>query len=51
MTCTSGPGACRHVFAQLGYNDGHLTPRGWELFKDYSDKDPFRDDFPFLPLF
>lgn len=32
------PAACRHVFSQLGYNDGHLTPRGWELFKEYWDE-------------
>ena len=31
------PGACRHVFGQLLYNDGHLTPRAWDLFKGLSD--------------
>jgi deoxyadenosine/deoxycytidine kinase len=31
------PGACRHVFGQLLYNDGHLTPRAWDLFKRFAD--------------
>jgi deoxyadenosine/deoxycytidine kinase len=31
------PGACRHVFGQLSYNDDHLTPTGWNTFKSYHD--------------
>ena len=31
------PGACRHVFGQLSYNDGHLTPAAWETFKAYHE--------------
>lgn len=31
------PLACRHVFSQLLFNDGHLTQAEWDLFKDYFD--------------
>jgi deoxyadenosine/deoxycytidine kinase len=31
------PGACRHVFGQLAYNDNHLSPAAWEVFKEYHD--------------
>lgn len=31
------PGACRHVFGQLSYNDAHLTPAAWDTFKEYHD--------------
>ena len=31
------PGACRHVFGQLAYNDNHLTPAAWDVFKEYHD--------------
>lgn len=31
------PGACRHVFGQLGYNDEHMTPASWDIFKEYHD--------------
>lgn len=31
------PGACRHVFGQLGYNDEHLSPAAWDVFKQYHD--------------
>jgi deoxyadenosine/deoxycytidine kinase len=31
------PGACRHVFGQLGYNDEHMTPAAWDIFKEYHD--------------
>ncbi len=31
------PLSCRHVFAQLLFNDGHLTQGEWDLFKDYFD--------------
>jgi len=30
------PGACRHVFGQLSYNDQHITPAAWEVFKEFS---------------
>lgn len=29
------PGACRHVFGQLSYNDNHLTPAAWDTLKEY----------------
>lgn len=29
------PGACRHVFGQLSYNDEHLSPASWDVFKGY----------------
>jgi NADH dehydrogenase (ubiquinone) 1 alpha subcomplex subunit 10 len=31
------PAACRHVFGQLAYNDNHLSPAAWDVFKDYYD--------------
>jgi len=31
------PAACRHVFGQLAYNDNHLSPAAWEVFKDFHD--------------
>ena len=31
------PGACRHVFGQLAYNDNHLGPEAWTVFKGYHD--------------
>lgn len=31
------PGACRHVFGQLAYNDNHLSPGAWEVFKEYHE--------------
>lgn len=31
------PGACRHVFGQLSYNDNHLTPAAWDVFKEYHE--------------
>jgi deoxyadenosine/deoxycytidine kinase len=31
------PGACRHVFGQLAYNDNHLSPAAWDVFKEYHD--------------
>jgi deoxyadenosine/deoxycytidine kinase len=31
------PGACRHVFGQLSYNDEHLSPAAWTVFKEYHD--------------
>jgi deoxyadenosine/deoxycytidine kinase len=31
------PSACRHVFGQILYNDGHMTPRAWDLFKGFAD--------------
>ncbi len=31
------PAACRHVFGQLSYNDGHLTAEAWDVFKEYHD--------------
>jgi len=30
------PGACRHVFGQLSYNDQHISPAAWEVFKEFS---------------
>ena len=40
--CTEGliersPGACRHVFGQLAYNDNHLSPAAWEVFKEFHE--------------
>lgn len=32
------PGSCRHVFSQLHFNDGHMTPEEWGVFKDYCDE-------------
>lgn len=32
------PGACRHVFGQLAYNDEHMTPVSWGVFKGYHDR-------------
>ena len=31
------PGACRHVFGQLAYNDNHLSPGAWDVFKEYHE--------------
>jgi deoxyadenosine/deoxycytidine kinase len=31
------PGACRHVFGQLSYNDNHLSPAAWDVFKEYHE--------------
>ena len=31
------PGACRHVFGQLAYNDNHLSPAAWDVFKEYHE--------------
>lgn len=31
------PGACRHVFGQLAYNDNHLSASAWDVFKEYHD--------------
>lgn len=31
------PGACRHVFGQLGYNDQHMTPASWDIFKEFHE--------------
>ena len=31
------PTACRHVFGQLAYNDNHLVPAAWEVFKEYHE--------------
>lgn len=31
------PGACRHVFGQLSYNDNHLSPAAWNVFKEYHE--------------
>ena len=31
------PGSCRYVFGQLGYNDNHLSPAAWEIFKEYHE--------------
>jgi deoxyadenosine/deoxycytidine kinase len=30
------PGACRHVFGQLSYNDQHISPAAWEVFKEFA---------------
>ena len=32
------PSACRHVFGQLLYNDGSMTAKSWDLFKQYADE-------------
>lgn len=32
------PGACRHVFGQLSYNDEHLSPASWNIFKGYHER-------------
>lgn len=32
-----GPLSCRHVFAQLLFNEGKMTQAQWDLFKDYCD--------------
>lgn len=31
------PGACRHVFGQLSYNDGYMTSTAWDTFKAYHE--------------
>lgn len=31
------PSACRHVFGQLAYNDNHLSPAAWDVFKEYHE--------------
>ncbi len=31
------PLACRHVFTQLLFNDGHLSQTQWEVFKECAD--------------
>lgn len=31
------PGACRHVFGQLSYNDEHMSPAAWDVFKEYHE--------------
>ena len=30
------PGACRHVFGQLAYNDQRMSPAAWDVFKEYA---------------
>lgn len=38
MVCIErSPGATRHVFGQLAYNDEHLSPAAWNIFKEYHD--------------
>lgn len=32
------PVACRQVFGQLLYNDGHMSSKAWDLFKKYADE-------------
>lgn len=31
------PVSCRHVFSQLLFNEGKMTPEEWDLFKEYCD--------------
>lgn len=37
MLVERSPGACRHVFGQLAYNDNHLSAPAWDVFKEYHE--------------